>query len=183
MKKINWKLATCFYVLSLLSACANNNSQTTSNVPTLPLEQVINQCLAVAARQGGPTPTQSSLTEAQWVRYVTCAIGSNLRVAMDQVRDNPTATVEIQLGDDGTVNSIKRLQTSGNAVWDRAVDRSIGAAPALMPAPAMHRFSKLDVSFKPFPTNAGAAAGISLSGQSHWSMHECTTAGNAKVCN
>jgi uncharacterized protein YceK len=28
-----------------------------------------------------------------------------------------------------------------------------------------------------------AGAGVGLTGQSHWSMHQCTTAGGARVCN
>lgn len=182
MKKKIWKLAAYFYVCSLLSGCADDTAQI-SDVPTIPLEQVINRCLAVIAPHGGPTPALDSLTESQWVGYVSCAIGSNLRVDIDQVDESPQALVEIQLDDDGSINSVKRLRTSGNVAWDRAVDRSIDAAPALVPAPAARHFSTLYVVFGPFLQGVGTSGGVTLTGQSHWSTHHCTTAGGVTVCN
>jgi hypothetical protein len=183
MKKKNWKLAAYFYAFSLLSGCADNAAQITSNVPTIPLEQVISRCLSTVAPQGGPTPTQDNLTESQWIGYVTCALGSNLRVDIDEVHENPQATVEILIDDDGSIDSVRRFRTSGNAAWDRAVDISIRAAPALAPAPNARHFSKLYVVFGPFLHGIGANGGATLTGQSHWSTHHCTTAGGATVCN
>ncbi len=183
MKKKNWKLAACFYVFAQLTGCANDIAQTTSNVPTIPLEQVINHCLASLAPQGGPMPTQNNLTASQWIGYVTCAMSSNLRVDIDQVHENPEATVEILINNDGSINSVKRLRTSGSEAWDRAVDISIRAAPPLAPAPTERHFSKLDLIFTPFSQGGGMSRGATLTGQSHWSMHQCTSTGGAVACN
>jgi hypothetical protein len=183
MKKKNWNLAACFYVFSLLLGCADNAAQITNNVPTMPLEQVVSRCLSTVAPQGGPTPTQDNLTESQWIGYVTCALGSNLRVDIGEVQENPQATVEILIDDDGSISSVKRFRTSGNAAWDRAVDISIRAAPALVSPPNPRHFSKLYVVFGPFLQGVGASGGATLTGQSHWSMHHCTTAGGATACN
>lgn len=177
MTKKDWKLAGCFYLFALLPGCASDMAQTANGEPTVPLEQILSRCLAVVGAHGGPTPAPDSLTESQWAGYAGCAIGSNLRVDIDQVAGNPQATVEIEVDDDGSVISIKRLRSSGNLAWDRAVDRSIGATPVLAPAPTARHFSKLDVNFGPF------SQGVTLTGRKQGATHLCGNVYNPTVCN
>ncbi|WP_175772707.1 TonB C-terminal domain-containing protein [Paraburkholderia phenazinium] len=173
MIKKHWKFATFAYAFALLSGCADDVSQFTNSTPTIPLERVLNQCLAAATPPGEPTLAPDSLTESQWVTYVTCAIGSNLRVDIDQARENPDAIVEVQLDDDGDINSLKLLGTSGNVAWDRAVNHSIAATPALSPAPAARHFSKLDLHFRPLPQGLGMGGSAILTGQSPSPVQQC----------
>jgi TonB family protein len=182
MKNNMGRLAAYVYALCLLAGCANGTSQIEGKAPLLSPEQVADRCLAAVTPKDAPPPERDNFNGLQWARYVYCAIGSNLWVNRDLVRENPEATVEIQIADDGSVRSIKRLHTSGNAAWDRAVDRSIGVMPALPPAPAVRRSTSMDLHFEPFRQGLGMSAGAALTGQSHWSVHRCTQVGGVSAC-
>ncbi|NIF80600.1 TonB C-terminal domain-containing protein [Paraburkholderia sp. Cy-641] len=181
--KNNGRLIACFLACALLAGCANDPPSAADNLPTRPAQQVLDHCLAILAPAGMPPPAPDSLNESQWSRYVGCAIGANLHAPSDQVRDNPEALVEVRVAPNGEISAIQLLGSSGNAAWDHAVDRSIGATPALHPAPAGHRVSRMVLHFKPVPQGLGMPSAAGLSDESHWSRHQCIWVSGMHSCN
>ncbi|NML30112.1 energy transducer TonB [Paraburkholderia antibiotica] len=173
----------CAGGVALLAGCAGNSPTSADLLPARPAQEVLDRCLAGLAPAGTPPPSAQSLDESQWRRYVACAIGSNLHAARDQVSDNPEAIVEVRVEPDGMIGSIRRVGSSGNAAWDRAVDRSIGATPALQPAPAGHQVARMELHFRPFKAALGMNSAGGLSDESHWSWHRCITVHGTAACN
>ncbi|WP_322014476.1 energy transducer TonB [Paraburkholderia sp. J12] len=188
---------TAFAVaLAALGGCASSQPPPraaptpTANTPELPPPQTVtSHCLARVATPGFAPPTESTLSGTQWERYVSCRLGSNMVVASASVSGNPEAVVSMTLTASGTVDTVRLLRSSGNAAWDEAVERAIGAAAPFPPAPSTLHVGRVEMRFRPGPPRAGVAAiggtnaGMGLEGGSHWSVHHCTTIGSATACN
>jgi TonB family protein len=176
-------LALALFALSLLTGCTTEVSQHDSQPPLPSVDEVTNRRLARAAAAGESTPTLDQLTGLQWRRYVSCALASNLFVETKSVPDNPEAIVSIRLDAGGSVSSVALLGPSGNLAWDAAIQRAVAAASPLPPVRATHDFSRVDVHFRPYqPQAPGIGGSTGLTGESHWSVRHCTTAGGATAC-
>ncbi|WP_028226181.1 energy transducer TonB [Paraburkholderia ferrariae] len=189
-------LAVALAALTALAGCASSPPPPgpaptpTANTPDLPPPQTVtSRCLARVATPGFAPPTESTLSGTQWERYVSCRLASNMVVATTSVSGNPEAVVSMTLTASGAADTVRLSRSSGDAAWDAAVERAIGAAGPFPPAPFTLHVGRVEMRFRPGPPQPGVEAiggtnaGVGLQGGSHWSVHHCTTISGATACN
>jgi TonB family protein len=177
-----------------LGACASEEASSTGPHHWLTPEQVTQRCLAYVATPGFTAPTETTLSAPQWRRYVACKIESNLHARSSKLTGDPVAVVTIRVAPDGAITSVTLASTSGSDEWDEAAHRAIDAALPLPAVPSSLHVSRVDMRFRPakidpialkegVPAIDGTNAGSGLTGESHWSVHQCNTVGAATACN
>ena len=144
--------AILFALLSfafLSTACTTENTARRDEPPLPSAADVTTHCLAQAAGNGKPLSTAGEMNVAQWRRYVSCALTSNMIVASNSTPGSPEAIVSLRINPDGSLASVALLNTSGSEAWDAAVQRAIVAASPLPPAPPTQHAARIDMHFKP----------------------------------
>ncbi|MGC2964955.1 TonB family protein [Paraburkholderia aspalathi] len=169
-------------VLSLLTACTADVLANSNGRPIPSAHNIAKLCLAQAAGRGEPLLTVGELNALQWRHYVSCALSSNIFVDTYSDLGNPEAIVSLRFNPDGSVGSVALLHTSGNDVWDAAVQHAIVAASPLPPAPPNQNVSRIEFHLRPPHRPLGIGGGTGITGESHWSVKHCITVGSARTC-
>lgn len=91
-------------------------------------EENLKRVLGEAGGTGAPSSTGTAAREAgpsaSYAGRIKARIKPNI-IVTDDIPGNPTATVDVRVGPDGTIISHRLLKSSGVGAWDEAVLRAI----------------------------------------------------------